>query len=143
MGNAESLGGGVIHIKMDESVCQGCRTCESVCSLFHTGAVNPTTTGIKIRQPETGVYTANICQQCFDAPCAQACPKGAIVYNEYSYVYEITDDCIGCGKCAKACPFDAIMISDPASGAKKAYKCDLCGGKPQCIEACPRTALSW
>ncbi len=134
---------GVIHIKAAVESCQGCRTCESVCSLFHTGSINPTTTGIKVAQPTVGVYAVTVCQQCFDAPCAKACPADALIYNEYSCVYEVSDACIGCGTCARACPYGAITMSDSASGSVRAYKCDFCGGVPQCIKACPRQVLSW
>ncbi len=44
--------------------------------------------------------------------------------------------CIGCKQCVQACPFGAIQMH-PVT--KKAIKCDLCGGKPKCVEIC-RTA---
>lgn len=44
--------------------------------------------------------------------------------------------CIGCGKCVRVCPFDAINMIDKK--AKINEKCTACG---QCIEACPVDAI--
>ncbi|MBU5427732.1 electron transfer flavoprotein subunit alpha [Tissierella pigra] len=44
--------------------------------------------------------------------------------------------CIGCGKCVRVCPFDAINMVDKK--AKINDKCTACG---QCIEACPVDAI--
>ena len=45
--------------------------------------------------------------------------------------------CIGCGKCARACQFEAITI-----GGNCAYidhtKCRLCR---KCVDVCPRKAI--
>ncbi|MFA9422502.1 MAG: 4Fe-4S dicluster domain-containing protein [Sedimentibacter sp.] len=134
---------GVIKIKTNNNVCQGCRTCEAVCSLVHTGAVSPQTRGIQITElDQLGKFRINVCQQCFDMECAAVCPVNAITRNAYSGAVEIGDSCIGCGECAVACPISAIVMTN-FGGVAKPYKCDLCGGAPECVAACPRQALSW
>ncbi|MEL7649943.1 MAG: 4Fe-4S dicluster domain-containing protein [Sedimentibacter sp.] len=134
---------GVIKIRTNKDVCQGCRSCEAVCSLVHTDAVSPVTVGIRIaEQNQLGKFKITVCQQCFDMPCAEACPVSIIARNAYSGAVEIGEGCTGCGACASACPFGAIMMAD-LEGDVKPYKCDLCGGLPQCVPACPRQALSW
>jgi Fe-S-cluster-containing hydrogenase component 2 len=40
--------------------------------------------------------------------------------------------------CEKACPIGALEIFN-----KIVYVCDLCGGKPKCIEACTEGAITF
>jgi Fe-S-cluster-containing hydrogenase component 2 len=134
---------GAIKIRVNEEVCQGCRTCEAVCSLIHKEAVSPQVRGIQVKElDEPGNFKLTVCQQCFDMPCAEACSIGCITRNVYSGAVEIGEECIGCEACIEACPYDAIVMTD-LDGELKAFKCDLCGGLPECVPACPRNALSW
>lgn len=134
---------GVIKVSINPKACQGCRACESLCSLYHFGVVNPNATGIKIsEQKELGKFKQIVCQQCIDMPCAEVCPEDAITRDSYSGAVVINDNCIGCGKCKEACPISAINIAE-LEGNKKAVKCDLCGGLPQCVSICPRQAIGW
>lgn len=133
---------GVIKVRVNPDLCQGCRACESVCSVFHLGVVNPAATGIKIEEEKLGHFNQNVCQQCLDMVCAEACPVNAISRDSFTGAVVIGDNCIGCGKCAKACPIDAINIIK-VNNKKLAFKCDLCGGVPECVKICPRNALGW
>ena len=66
---------------------------------------------------------SDVCKHCAPAPCQQACPTGAIIYNEFSNVYIQPDICNGCGYCVAACPFGVITRSTLAGHA---HKCTLC-----------------
>jgi electron transfer flavoprotein alpha subunit len=49
----------------------------------------------------------------------------------------IIDKCVGCGKCLKACAYDAISISDKLA-VIDIDKCTLCGA---CVQSCPFEAI--
>ena len=87
--------------------------------------------------PHNGYSVPNVCFQCPDAPCMDACPTGAIIKSERGIVVVDAKECDGCGECVGACPYG--MIEQYASG--QAYKCDLCGGDPACAGECHYGAL--
>lgn len=58
----------------------------------------------------------------------------------------MTEKCIGCGKCAKMCRFDAIALNGPGNGlVAKTYTVDPvgCEGCKVCMEFCPVDAISF
>lgn len=68
-------------------------------------------------------------------------PEKAIRIDPVLGIPVIDEDlCIGCRACVKSCPY-GLMFFDEKN--KKAIKCDLCGGKPQCVEDCWMRALSY
>ncbi len=93
------------------------------------------------------------CQSCLAASCQKVCPKDAISFiNGKSHIDP--DKCIKCGKCAKACPYNAIIhlerpcaaacgmdaiVSDEHGRAViNQDKCVACG---QCLVSCPFGAI--
>ena len=103
--------------------------------------------------PTNQYKVSNYCQNCLAASCQKVCPKGAISFrNNRSYID--LEKCIRCGKCAKACPYNAIVhmerpcqkacgmdaiVSDEQGRAKiDQDKCVACG---QCLVSCPFGAI--
>ena len=85
------------------------------------------------------------CMHCEDPGCLKACPSpGAIVQYANGIVDFQEENCIGCGYCITACPFDIPRISKKDH---KAYKCTWCsdrvavGLEPACVKACPTGAI--
>ena len=148
-------------IAANPSKCIGCRTCEIACVLAHNGGrgvetLTPVSFRPRLKMTRTrDISMAVTCHQCEDAPCANACPTGAIVYRQNSVQVE-QERCIGCKSCMMACPFGVMeVITLPAMrpfagvtvavGVKaEAHKCDLCvdrPGGPACVSVCPTKAL--
>ena len=122
--------------------CTGCRLCELVCSVKHTGSSNPTRANIHvIKWEHEGFYLPIFCQQCVDAPCMNVCPQKAISRDEeLNRVIIIEDLCIGCRACVVACPFGAMGYDQIE---KKIIKCDLCDGDPLCTQFCETKAIEY
>lgn len=107
------------------------------------------------KDPKSGAWKQNVyayylsiaCNHCSDPACVKACPTGAHhKRTEDGLVVINTDKCIGCGNCAKACPYGAPELDEKAH---KMTKCDAClnrleqGLQPICVEACPQRALEF
>ncbi|MCI5902051.1 MAG: 4Fe-4S dicluster domain-containing protein [Blautia sp.] len=102
---------------------------------------------------EKRVLVTEGCQGCLEHPCMEVCPKGAIsMVNGKSHIDE--EKCIKCGKCADACPYNAIIRQErPCAKAcgmgaigSDEYgraeidqeKCVSCG---MCLVSCPFSAI--
>jgi formate dehydrogenase iron-sulfur subunit len=96
--------------------------------------------------PNRWLMMSDVCKHCVTAPCQQACPTGAILYNEFENVYIQPDICNGCSYCIAACPFGVITR---ASFDGHAHKCTLCydrqrdGLVPACAKACPTASIQF
>lgn len=145
----------------DPTRCVGCRRCEIACTDYNEGKVQPSLARVKINRnylfgPQgmrTGFWNAegiygnhrliqDTCRQCpHPVPCLDACPNGAIeVVPPVNARVVNTAKCKGCKTCLAACPW-AMTAFDAET--KKATKCNLCGGDPQCVKACPTGALQY
>jgi Fe-S-cluster-containing hydrogenase component 2 len=121
--------------------CAGYRECQVVCSLTHTGTVNPHKSGINIVRHGVEIDLPVVCVHgngC-ELECIAACPEDAISQNEEEVVVIDHQKCTGCGECVKACPYHAIQM---AGGL--AYSCDLCGPElPECIKVCTQGGIRY
>jgi carbon-monoxide dehydrogenase iron sulfur subunit len=125
-------------IQVDLNKCTGCKKCEVACAFFHTGKVGNHLARIKVLNLyETGIDGPVVCVQCKERYCL-SCPEEALSLGPSGQVMVSPTVCSMCGVCEKACPIGAIEIFDDI-----VYVCDLCGGKPKCVEACTEGALSF
>lgn len=98
-------------------------------------------------------YVTDACRGCMARPCMANCPRDAIaVIHGRAHIDE--HQCIGCGKCVKACPFSAVVhvavpceeacpvsaIERTDTGTQKIDpdNCIHCG---KCMTACPFGAV--
>ena len=128
------------HLVVRPEKCTGCRTCELACSFGHYGQFNPKMVNIRVIEYEKeSVAVPVVCQQCEDASCMKVCPVGAITRTESGAVEINYNKCIGCRLCRSVCPLGNVGYS---SRLARVFKCDLCGGDPECVKLCPGKALS-
>ena len=104
--------------------------------------------------PTNQYKVTKYCQNCLARSCEKVCPKDAIeMENGKSHIDQ--SKCIKCGKCAKACPYnaivhlerpcaascgmDAIGSDDQGRAVINQDKCVACG---QCLVSCPFGAIA-
>ena len=94
------------------------------------------------------------CQNCLAASCQKVCPRGAISFvNGKSCIDQ--EKCIKCGKCATACPYNAIIhMERPCQAAcgmdaigsdehgRAIINQDKCVSCGQCLVSCPFGAIA-
>jgi Fe-S-cluster-containing hydrogenase component 2 len=126
-----------MHLLSDASLCTDCRICQLTCGFAKTMSFNPSFGLLRIEVKKEGLVAEPItCRQCVNPLCLRVCLPGAVHRDEDNIVRIDPEKCTGCGACAKVCAYDVIVIRD-----RTAYKCDLCGGAPKCVTACPTRAL--
>jgi len=127
-------------VYVDKKRCLGCFNCERACELYHFARDGVSRSYIRVNVDfESRVVQTSTCLQCRNAACVRACPTGALARNPDTGTIEVSlATCIGCGCCEEACHLGNVRII-PEMGV--AGKCDLCGGEPQCVQACFARAL--
>ena len=136
---------GLIHgesvLMIDLNTCTRCDDCVRACADTHGGIPRFIREGFKFKN---WLFPTS-CYQCTDPVCMIGCPTGAI--TRPIGTTEVTIDpltCIGCGNCARRCPWGNIInvpYSHPVlkKDIQLATKCDLTLGRevPACVQMCP------
>ena len=136
---------------LDLQKCTRCDACVNACADAHDGITRLVREGLRFEN----FLIATSCRQCRDPLCMVGCPVGAI-RRRNSLEVIIEDWCIGCGLCARNCPYGNInlhpfdvLVEDlqhashkKAVVQQKATSCDLCTNlkEPSCVYACPHDA---
>jgi len=85
-----------------------------------------------------------LCNHCEKPPCADACPPAAITRSETGIVFLDEDTCDGCQNCLDACPYGAIVFNDEKGKAEKCNLCRHRleqGLEPFCVICCEGQAI--
>jgi len=122
--------------------CMGCHACEVACKQEHNLGVGPRLIRVVERSPH---FFPVFCHHCTKAPCKAACPADAIFRNEQGIVLIKEENCIGCRACVEACPFGAMQFEEEREVAVKCDLCIDSVGTGEltaCAKACPTRCIS-
>ncbi|MGE0709667.1 MAG: cyclic nucleotide-binding domain-containing protein [Planctomycetota bacterium] len=138
---------------VDEERCVRCDACIDACRESHAdGRARLTLEGPRY----AGLLVPRSCRQCLDPVCMTGCPVSAIRRGT-SGETRIESWCIGCGACARSCPYGAIEMAERQAqevlagraGEPRIQKpelavvCDQCAdlrGGPRCVASCAHGA---
>lgn len=155
-----------VGFTFDKLKCVGCHSCSVACK-----SENNTPPGVRYRRvvyaesgtrgsttsPLKRAFTSMACYHCANPACVAACPTGSLAKDPTFGMVQVNQaTCIGCRRCAAACPYGAPQFN---AETQKTEKCTGClhrvfdtsvtppvrrvGALPACVVACPSGALGY
>ncbi|MBI5050061.1 MAG: 4Fe-4S binding protein, partial [Nitrospirae bacterium] len=98
---------------IDLQRCVGCYGCQVTCKAEHNIPFG--TFRCRVETYTSGTYPdikklflPRLCNHCDNPPCITKCTENALVKNDDGVVELIHSDCISCGQCIDACPYNSI-----------------------------------
>jgi len=124
--------------------CIGCQACTVSCSMENAVPTNAHRTVVSTYEIPTDkgpgqAVLPRLCNHCENPPCIPVCPVEATYQQNDGAVVIDAEQCVGCGYCVQACPYDARFINEETGIADK---CTFCvqrvgaGLLPACVETC-------
>lgn len=121
----------------------GCHACEVACKMEHQLGVGPRLIRVIEQSPD---FIPVYCHHCAKAPCIGVCPENAISRTAEGIVLIDDAKCIGCRECIQACPFGAMQFNEEKDVAIKCDMCSertSQGLKPACVATCPTFCITF
>ncbi|MBN2372250.1 NAD(P)H-dependent oxidoreductase subunit E [bacterium] len=90
----------------DIKQCLNCGNCITACERRHKDVSRHVRAGSAL----IGIsLIPNLCKICKEPKCIEACNRNGVERDEDGHIV-ITDRCVGCGLCARACPYNSILL---------------------------------
>jgi anaerobic carbon-monoxide dehydrogenase iron sulfur subunit len=122
---------------IDVDRCVGCQSCMFGCTLrLGEGGLASSCIWVHSRGGVRQGFTVIVCRACPDPPCSRVCPTDALPVRDGGGVRLQASLCIGCGNCARACPFGAVLWNVENN---KPQICVYCG---YCAAYCPYDVIA-
>ncbi|SHH27431.1 arsenate respiratory reductase iron-sulfur subunit ArrB [Ferrimonas marina] len=101
---------------IDLQKCIGCGGCDLACKTENNTAAGIHWSHHKISTEGTFPkvtyrYLPTLCNHCEKPACAEVCPKQALYKADNGLTLHKVEDCIGCQRCVRACPYGAIQAN--------------------------------
>jgi Pyruvate/2-oxoacid:ferredoxin oxidoreductase delta subunit len=97
--------------------------------------------GENVREDVT--FICNCCGCCCEALIAAK--KFGMLHpvQTTAFIPQVDDTCVGCGKCAKTCPIEAIEMITTEDGTRKKARVneDVCLGCAVCVRSCAKKSI--
>jgi carbon-monoxide dehydrogenase iron sulfur subunit len=128
-------------ILVDVDRCSGCKQCEMVCSFTNENVFSSSLTRITVMKEDIlGLDLPIVCWHCKPCKAMENCPTRALERDVEGLVSVDEKKCVGCMKCLEMCVIGAIKLHPER---KIPLICNLCGGRPVCVQKCPTKALTY
>ncbi len=137
-GRSKSLKGKSLAMVIDLQRCTGCGGCFIACKSENNVQSSAQWAWVIRRTvgkfPNVRLdFIPALCNQCENAPCAAACPTGAMHKGDGDITMHTPEKCIGCRTCIAMCPYGAI--SRNATETHRLWR----DSRPAVIEGCTST----
>ena len=124
-----------MKIKVNKDACSGCRLCRQICAIYHYDETNPRKAALRIEANFPAPGTFKPRVCVQCGKCAEACPEEAIYLEDGVYLID-KEKCTNCQVCVEACPIGVMLVHDDLDTP---IKCDFCF---KCTEVCNTGALT-
>ena len=71
-------------------------------------------------------FSVIVCRACPDPPCAKVCPTNALIPRKGGGVILNPAKCIGCKNCQEACPIGAVFWNEETNKPVICVQCGYC-----------------
>ncbi len=129
---------------VDLRKCIGCQACTVACSVENQVPEGQHRTAVPVYELDgpggpSQAALPRLCNHCDEPPCIPVCPVNATFKTDQGNVVVDAEQCVACGYCVQACPYEARFINHKTGVADKCTFCvhrtDM-GLLPACVETC-------